>query len=408
VRDTTVLRRLLAIPAVRICAVELGPQGLIVDVRLRRGTRLRCSACSFTTRARYDRRPARLWRHLDLVGRRCYLRMGVRRLRCPEHGVVTEAVPFAPARSGYTYATEDLVAWLAQRADKTAITLLARISWRSVGRILERWMARHRSGDQLDGLRCIAIDEKSWRKGHRYVTVVADHERPRIVWIGEGRKPETLLRFVGELGPARAAALQAISLDMGAAYLKALERAALPAEICFDPFHVVALANRALDAVRREEWNRARQSGMLARAVKYTRWALLKHPARLSIDQRHTLRLVRRHNARLWRGYEIKEMVRAIYGARTPVEAEIWLRAAIGAARRSRLRPFGTLANTLRQHQAGILAAVRHGLSNSRLEGLNSRLALINHRASGFHSVGAFMALALLCTGGFEPALPHQ
>lgn len=135
---------------------------------------------------------------------------------------------------------------------------------------------------------------------------------------------------------------------------------------------------------------------------------MLKRPGGLNAGQRETLVLVRRHNHRLWRGYEIKETVRAIYGARTAIEASIWLRAAINAAGRSRLRPFRTLAETLRQHQDGILAAMRHCLSNGRLEGLNSRLALINHRGSGFHSVGAFMALALLCTGGFKPALPHQ
>ncbi|MGH2472322.1 MAG: helix-turn-helix domain-containing protein [Candidatus Limnocylindria bacterium] len=109
----------------------------------------------------YDRRPERRWRHLDLGGRRCFLRMPLRRLRCPEHGVVTEAVPFAPAHSGSTYAFEEEVAWLAQRADKTAITELLRVSWRSVGRIVERWIARHRSGDQLDGLRKIDVDDSS-------------------------------------------------------------------------------------------------------------------------------------------------------------------------------------------------------------------------------------------------------
>ncbi|MGH2603151.1 MAG: transposase family protein, partial [Dehalococcoidia bacterium] len=87
-RDTTVLRRLLAIPEIRVVGVELGPEGLIVDVRLRRGIRLRCPSCAFTTRAVYDRRPERLWRHLDGGGRRCWLRMPLRRLACPEHGVL--------------------------------------------------------------------------------------------------------------------------------------------------------------------------------------------------------------------------------------------------------------------------------------------------------------------------------
>lgn len=406
-RDTTVLRRLLALPSVRVIGVELAAEGLIVDVGLRRATRLRCPRCAFTTRSVYDRRPQRLWRHLDLGGWRCLLRMSLRRLVCPAHGVVTEAVPFAGWRSGYTDAFEDEVAWLAQHADKTTITKLLRISWRSVGRIIERWIARHRSGDQLSGLCRIGVDEKSWRRGHRYVSLVADHDRPRVVWMAEGRKEETLAGFFTELGPQRAAGLEAVSLDMSAPYLNAIGEAAPTAVVCFDPFHVVKLANEALDQVRREEWNRARRAGGPAKAIKYTRWALLKRPERLSAEQRTTLEAVRRGNARLWRAYEIKELVRAIYGEPL-AQATKWLDAAIRRSRRSRLAPFKKLGLTLRRYREGILAAVEHGLSNSRLEGLNSRLALINHRASGFHSAAAFIALAMLCVGGFTPVLPHQ
>ncbi len=178
------------------------------------------------------------------------------------------------------------------------------------------------------------------------------------------------------------------------------------AQICFDPLHVVKRANEALDQVRREEWNRARRAGAPARATKYTRWALLKRPERLSAEQRTTVEAVRRGNARLWRPYEIKEMVRAIYGEPL-AQATKWLDDAIRRSRRSRLAPFKKLGLTLRRYRDGILAAVEHGLSNGRLEGLNSRLALINHRASSFPSAKAFIAPAMLCVGGFTPALPH-
>ncbi len=404
-RATTVLRRVLVLADVRVVGVELRPEGIVVDVRSRRG-RLRCPHCPFVTRALYDRRPERRWRHLDLAGRRCFVRMPLRRLRCLAHGVVTEAVPFAAARSGYTYAFEDEVAWLAQRVDKTSITQLRRISWRSVGRILERWIGRHRTGDVLDGLTRVNVDEKSWRRGHRYVTVVAHPGPPaRVVWMREGRDEATLSAFFDELGPARTAGLEAIGTDMAAWYIEAIAARAPEAAVCIDPFHVVALANRALDEVRRSEWDRARREGLDARAVKYTRWALLKHPDRLNEEQRGTLALVRRHNARLWRGYEIKEMVRAVY--ERPGDAVAWLDVAIRRAARSRLRPFQVLARTLRQYRDMILAAVKHGLSNSPLEALNSRLALINHRSAGFHSAAAFIALAMLCVGGFKPKLPH-
>lgn len=408
-RETTVLRRLLAIPGIRFSDVELSAEGLIIDVRLRQAARLRCPSCTFTTRAVYDRRPERRWRHLDLGGRRCWLRMPLRRLACPEHGVVTEAVPFAPARSGYTSAFEDQVAWMAQHADKTTITCLLRISWRAVGRIIARWTARHHSADRLSGLVRCGVDDKAWRRGHRYVSLVADHDQGgRVVWIAEGRTEETLAGFFNALGPDRCAELGAVSLDMSTAYLNAITAAAPRATICFDPFHVVKLANAALDEVRRQEWNTARAAKTGARQIKHTRWALLKRPERLSEKQRETLTLVRRHNDRLWRGYQIKELVRAIYGEGTVAEAATWLDDAIRRARRSRLDPFKKLGATLRRYREGILAAVRLGLSNSKLEGLNSRLALVNHRASGFHSVKAFIAMAMLCVGGFTPILPHQ
>lgn len=226
--------------------------------------------------------------------------------------------------------------------------------------------------------------------------------------MAEGRTEETLAGFFKELGPERCAELEAVSLDMSSAYRNAIEAAAPRATICFDPFPVVKLANAALDEVRRDEWNKARTAGGTARQIKHTRWALLKRPERLSEEQQATLILVRRHNDRLWRGYEIKELVRAIYGEGTVAEAAKWLDDAIRRARRSRLDPFKKLGATLRQYREGILAAVRLGLSNSKLEGLNSRLALVNHRASGFHSVKAFIAMALLCVGGFNPVLPHQ
>lgn len=327
---TTVLRRVIAIPAVRIVDAELVGEVLVVDVRLRR-RRLRCPACPFTTRSVYDHLSPRLWRHLDLAGRRCFLLKPLRRLRCPAHGIVTEIVPFAPPRAGYTYAFEDVVAWLAQRSDKTAITQVLRVSWRSVGRILGALdrppPERRRPGRPHPHQR---------RREELKARPPVRHRRRRSgpasarVWMTQARDEATLGAFFDELGPERTKQLTAIGTDMAAWYPKAIAARAPDVAVCIDPFHVVALANRALDEVRRSEWNRARCEGLDARA-KYTRWALLKHPSRLSDEQRTTLALVRRHNARLWRGCEIKEMVRAVY-ATAPSEAGAWLDGAIRRA----------------------------------------------------------------------------
>ncbi len=135
---------------------------------------------------------------------------------------------------------------------------LVRIAWPTVGRIIGR-VADERSAevDRLEGLRKIGIDEVSFRRGQRYLTVVVDHETARVVWVQEGRDEATLEGFFDQLGPVRAAALRFVTAD-GAAWIKnVLARRCPQAIVCLDPFHVVSWAIEALDQVRREVWNEA-------------------------------------------------------------------------------------------------------------------------------------------------------
>jgi transposase len=161
-------------------------------------------------------------------------------------------VPFARAGSGFTRDFEHLVAWLASRTDKTTITRLVRIAWRTVGRIVERVCADELDPGRLERLFEIGIDEISWRKQHRYLTLVADHRRGQIVWGAEGRDPATAGRFFNQLGPERCQRLEAISLDMGPGYAKSARTHAPKATIAIDPFHVAKLGSEALDDVRRD------------------------------------------------------------------------------------------------------------------------------------------------------------
>jgi transposase len=228
---------------------------------------------------------------------------------------------------------------------------------------------------------------------------VADHARSAIVWARPGRNAATLQEFFDELGE-RGRSIRAVSIDMSAGYEQAV-RAALPgAEICFDPFHVVKLANEALNEVRRVEWNAKRKSTTAAgRWLKGVRWALLKAPERLSEGQRAKLAEVQRGNRGLYRAYLLKEELRALYHLPDPRAAPAHLDAWLEWASRSQLRPFVRLARTLRRYRDGILAAIRLGLSNARLEGLNSKVRLISHRSFGFHGPDPLIALIHLCAG---------
>lgn len=404
-RVTTAFNRMLAIPGASVRAVRFEHKGVVVGLRRRR-RRLVCSRCGCLGRAGYDQREQRRWRHLDLGGVRCFLECELRRFPCPGcQKVVTEAVPWARPGSRFSRDFEDVVAWLAQQAAFSVISRLLRISWRSVARIVVRVVSGQLDQRRLTDLYLIGVDEVSYRRGQRYLTLVANHESGAVVWAGKGRSQATLERFFDCLGHQHAANIRAVSIDMSAGYEKAVRARAPQATVCFDPFHVIALANRALDNVRRQEWQALRRSGTTAQWLKHTRWSVLKRPERLNQRQRDTLAILQRQNARLYRAYLLKEQLRGIYRV-APTDAARLLDAWLSWASRSKLKPFVKLARTLRHHRAGILAAIQLGLSNSRLEALNSKVRLISRRSFGFHSAEPLIALIHLCCGAITVQLP--
>jgi transposase len=407
VRVQTAFSRMLRLPGASVIDVSFGVEGVIVSVRLRRRRRV-CSRCGQTGAQLeiHDRRVKR-WRHLDLGANRCVIECELRRLRCRDCGVHLEAVPWARPGSQHTRDLEDVVAWLAQQMAKTPIAGMLRIGWDTVGRIVARVVADRLDERRLAGLVAVGVDEISYRRGQRYLTSVVDHRSGAIVWCAAGRNAATLQAFFDELGD-RKSSIRAVSIDMSGGYEKAIRENAPGAEVCFDPFHVVRLAQRAVDQVRRDEWNaHERSSTPKGRWIKGTRWSLLKAPAKQSIGQLALLGEVQQANKALYRAFLLKEELRLLYQLDDPRLAPAHLDSWLAWASRSRLAAFVKLARTIRRHRAGILAAIRLGLSNGRLEGLNSRIRLISHRSFGFHSAAPLIALVYLCCGGILIDLPR-
>jgi transposase len=405
-RVTTAFNRLLRLPGASVIDVSFSAEGVIVTVRLRRRRRV-CSRCGQAGRLAIHGRRVKRWRHLDLGVNRCVIECELRRLWCRSCGAQFEAVPWARAGSRYTRDFEDVVAWLAQQMAKTPIAGLLRIAWDTVGRIVERVVADRLDHTRLSGLVAIGVDEISYRRHHRYLTTVVDHQAGAIVWCAPGRNRATLAEFFDELGD-RKTSIRAVSIDMSGGYEKAIRDAVPTAEIAFDPFHVVRLAQRAVDQVRRDEWNAHERSHTpTGRWIKGTRWSLLKAPEKQSINQLAILAEVQQANRALYRGFLLKEELRLLYQLDDPRLAPAHLDAWLAWASRSQLRPFIRLARTIRRHRAGVLAAIRLGLSNGRLEGLNSRIRLISHRSFGFHSAAPLIALVYLCCTGITIELPQ-
>jgi transposase len=408
VRVTTAFKRLLRLPGASVIDVSFCSEGVIVTVGLARRRRV-CSVCGQTGRCLqiHDHRVKR-WRHLDLGSTRCVIESELRLLRCPDCGVHLEAVPWARAGAHHTRDFEDVVAWLAQQMAKTPIAGLLRIGWDTVGKIVERVVSEHIDQRRLDGLVAIGCDEISYRRGQRYLTSIVDHSTGAIVWCSPGRNAQTLQRFFDELGPERVKSIRAVSIDMSGGYQQAIHANAPHAQVCFDPFHVVRLAQRAVDQVRRDEWNaHERSHTKTGRWIKGTRWSLLKAPHKQTIDQLALLGEVQAANQPLYRAFLLKEELRVLYQLEDPELAPEHLDAWLAWASRSRLEPFIKLARTIRRHRDGILAAIRLGLNNGRLEGLNSRIRLISHRSFGFHSASPLIALVYLCCSRIVIPLPR-
>ena len=408
-RVTTAFNHLLDLQGVWVRHVAFGPRTVVVTVALRR-RRLLCPRCDHATEHRYDTRSVpSAWRSLDLGPWRVMIRSGLRRLRCPTHGVLPEGVPLARSGSGFTRDFEDLVAFMAAKTDRTAVGRLLRVAWRTVGAICARVVHDELDPDRPEDLFEIGIDEVSWRRRHHHITVVADHGTGRVVWAAQGKGLGTAWRFFDELG-ARAEHLRALSMDLGPAYQEAVRRRAPGATVCFDPFHVVALATRALDEVRRSAWRRIRAvSPSLARVFRGWRWALLKNPENLTASQARTLEAVRADGGALWEAYLLKESLRSVFaGDLSGEEARGLLESWCERAEASNLSPFRKLASSLRWHLEGIVASVRLGLTNARTEALNTKVRLITRRAYGFHSAAAVIALMMLVCGPVTLRLPHE
>lgn len=411
-RGVRVWARLLGVEQAIIedVGLEEATGALVVRVRPRRRDRGRCGICRRHCPG-YDAGDGRRrWRTLDLGTMKAYLEAEAPRVACIEHGVIVAAVPWARHGAGHSLAFDDTVAWLATRTSKSAVTELMRLAWRTVGAIITRVVAdAEAGGDRLAGLVRIGIDEISHRKGQRYITVVVDHDSGRLVWAAEGRSEATLEAFFDELGAERCAAIELVSAD-GAAWIeRVVRRRCQAAVLCMDPFHVVSWATDALDVVRREVWNAARRAGATALAsdLKGARYALWKNPEHLTERQGRKLAWIAATNEPLYRAYLLKEQLRMVFavGGRGGLALlDDWL----AWARRCRIEAFVELARKVAKHRPGIAATLVHGLSNARVEGVNTRIRLLTRIAFGFRSAGALIALAMLGLSGLCPPLPGR
>jgi transposase len=384
---------------------------LVAHVRPRKGATRRCGRCG--RRCAWEDRGEgrRRWRALDLGYIPAYLEADAPRVHCPDHGITVIAFPWARHRARHTSVFEDQCAWLAAHCSRSAVEELLRVAWRTVGAIVARVVddahARH---DPLEGLRRIGIDEVSYKRGHRYLIVIVDHDTGRLVWAAPGRDKKTLNRFFDALGKSGCARLREVSAD-GAEWISdVVGSRCLNARLVMDAFHIIQWATDALDEVRRDVWNHARRElgdQALANELKGCRYALWKSPERLTQRQRAKLARVAEINNALYRAYLLKEELRLVIRLKGDEGIRL-LKHWLNWASHCRIDAFVELARKIRRHRQAIEDALRSGTSNALVESTNTKIRVLTRVAFGFRSPEALIAMAMLAVGGCCPELPGR
>jgi transposase len=345
-----------------------------------------CAGCGETKRRTLDtKHRARRWRHLDGWGIPTLVIAPVRRVRCRWCGVRIERAPWARPGSRFTHAFE---LEMLKRARDTSIAGVCRqlgVHWTTVNRLITRWVKEAADRRFRRRLRMIGVDEISYGRGQsKYLTVVWDHERGQVVWIGEGREEQTLGQFFEKLGRRRARRLWCVTMDMAHGYIAAVTTYAPQAEIVFDRFHIERHMTEAVNDVRKQEF--FRRGGRYRDVIRGKKYLLLKKRRRLHWRKRPQLDALLALNRRLSRAYVLKEQFEHAWTYRT--EGGMWdfLLSWRAMLRWTRLRPLLKFWKMIERHQTGVTNWARWHLTNAALEGNNRSIRGLSHRAHGYRN----------------------
>jgi transposase len=317
----------------------------------------------------------RRWRHLDSCQFKTMVRARVPRVRCAAHGLVTVRVPWAEERARFTRLFERLAIDVLKECSVTGSCGLLRISWDEAQGILERAVKRGLARKQQQPLRHLAIDEKSFRKRHDYVTLVVNleggGESPTVEYVGQGRDEQSLEEFWQGLSEARRAGIEAVALDLWQPYQNSV-RAHLPGaeeKMVHDRFHLMGHMVEAVDKVRKAEHRELRQEGYdLLSGTKY--WWLHSRE-NLPAAQRAEFAILRGANLKVGRAWSIKETLRQLWNYRYQGAAEKFFGRWHGWAMRSRLEPVKKVARMFRRHLKNILTFLHHPITTAAAENVS-------------------------------------
>jgi transposase len=362
-----------------------------------------CPECGADCRL-YDHQPERRWRHLDTCQYQTIMHAKPPRIECGEHGVRVIKLPWAESSSRFTALFERLaIDWL-KAASQSAVGERLGLSWDEMHGIMERAVARGLERRKAEAVSLLGVDEKAFRKGQKYFTLVNDLVRPRVLYVAEDRTQASLDGFWETLTEEQVASIRAVAMDMWDPYVASVREHVPGADgkIVYDKFHIAKHLGEAVDRVRRRENKTLRAAG--DDRLAGTRYDWLRHPAAMDPTDRREFAALRNSSLKTARAWGLKEAGMALFDYHYQRPARKHFRWWHGWAVRSRLQPMIEVARMLKRRLENILTYLRHRITNAASESINSKIQWVKYTARGFRNKRNFQIAIYFHCGGLDMA----
>jgi transposase len=385
---------------VKTVELKLGEKKVEIELGWQWGAAAQCPECG-REGSIHDCAPERTWRHLDTMQFATLIRARTPRSDCPEHGVKTMRVPWAEPQGRFTllferFAVEVL---LASASVSQACELLG-IGWDTAQEMMRRAVERGLDRRQLEGLKHLGMDEKSFGRGQSYITLLTDLDRSRVLDVVEERTAEAAEQLWQTLSPEQKQAVEAVAVDMWEPFIQTIQAQVPDADIVHDKFHVSKYLGEAVDKVRRQEHKELMAQG--DETLKGTRQLWLYNPENFNPDQAQEFAALKDLHLKVARAWAAKELFTKFWEYQEEGWARRFFRDWFGWVSRSRLKPVIEVAQMLKRHLDHLLTYLRHHITNAVTEGLNSKIQSIKSAARGFRSFRNYRIRILFFCGKLD------
>ena len=383
-----------------VSVVDLDTVNLQLTIRVGtiQGEKLPCPTCGRPC-SMEDHREERAWRHLDTMQFETSIVCRTPRISCPEHGILSADVPWAGAYSRFTELFERFAIDVLKAAQSVkAAAGILRLSWDQIHEIRKRAVERGLARRKDETIKHLGIDEKNFLKGHSYVSLITDLDQGRVLDLAPDRDEAGALSLLNSvLSASQKESVEAVAMDMWPAFMKATTDSLPKATIVHDKYHVATYLGKAVDMVRRKENSRMIKDGM--DTLKGTKYLWLTNPDIWSDKDKASFRQLAIDELKVGRAWALKELFKHFWNYRYVGAAETFFRRWYFRATHSRLKPMIDTAKTLKRHLVGILAYLKHRITNAVTEGLNSKIQIIKSNARGFRNFQNYRAAILFHCG---------